>query len=119
VILADTSVWIDHLRRGNARLTAALEGQEVVTHPFVIGELACGDIHDRRAVLASLHHLPKATEATHDEVLSLVEKRRLMGHGLGYVDVHLLAAVILSPNVRLWTFDAPLAAAASRLGIMY
>jgi predicted nucleic acid-binding protein len=117
VILADTSVWVDHLRRGNRALVAALEAQEVVTHPFVIGELACGDLRDRRTVLDLLHRLPTATVATDDEALSVIERSRLMGRGLGYIDVHLLAAALLSSHVTLWTFDTPLAAAAARLGV--
>jgi predicted nucleic acid-binding protein len=117
VILADTSVWVDHLRRGNSRLEAALDAQEVVTHPFVIGELACGDLRDRRTLLALLHRLPSATVATNDEALAVIDERRLMGRGLGYIGVHLLASVLLSPDLGLWTFDASLATAAARLGV--
>ena len=116
-LLADTSVWIDHFRRGNPRLAAALEDQDVLTHPFVIGELACGDLRDRSAVLALLHRLPRATVATDDEALALIGNRRLMGRGLGYIDVHLLASALLSSSVTLWTLDAPLASTAARLGI--
>jgi predicted nucleic acid-binding protein len=118
VILADTSVWVDHLRRGNSALVAALENQEVVTHPFIIGELACGDLRDRRQVLTLLHRLPGATVATDNEALAVIDTRRLMGRGLGYVDVHLLASALLSPPLRLWTFDAALATAADRLGVV-
>lgn len=117
MLLPDTSVWIDHFRRGNTRLVAALEEQDVTTHPFVIGELACGDLIDRRQVLGLLHRLPQTTVATDSEVLAVIDRRRLMGRGLGYVDVHLLAAALLSPSVRLWTLDAALANSAARLGI--
>lgn len=118
MILADTSIWVDHLRRGNPRLAQALDDQEVVTHPFVIGELACGDLRNRSGVLALLQRLPKAVVATDAEVLAVIEQRRLMGRGLGYIDAHLLAATLLSPAVRLWTLDAPLVSAAARLGIV-
>jgi predicted nucleic acid-binding protein len=117
MILADTSIWVDHLRRGNARLAQALDDQEVVTHPFVIGELACGDLRNRSDVLGLLQRLPKAIVATDAEALAVIEKRRLMGRGLGYIDVHLLAATLLSPTVRLWTLDVPLVTAAATLGI--
>ena len=117
MILADTSVWVDHLRRGNSRLAVALDAQDVATHPFVIGELACGDLRDRRTVLALLHRLPSATVATNDEALAVIDKRRLMGRGLGFIDVHLLASALLSPDLDLWTFDTPLATAAARLGL--
>lgn len=117
MLLADTSVWIDHFRRGNSRLVAALEEQEIATHPFVIGELACGDLVDRRQVLDLLHRLPQTTVATDIEVLAVIDRRRLMGRGLAYVDVHLLAAALLSPSVRLWTLDMRLASSAARLGV--
>jgi predicted nucleic acid-binding protein len=117
MLLVDTSVWTDHFRRGNARLRALLENQDVATHPFVIGELACGELNNRGVVLKLLHELPGATVATDEEALDVIERRRLMGRGLGYIDVHLLAAALLSPPVRLWTLDAPLASAAERLGV--
>jgi predicted nucleic acid-binding protein len=116
VILVDTSVWIDHLRRGNARLAAMLDAGQVVSHPFVIGELACGTVRQRPVVLALLGRLPVSTVATHTEALAFIEGRRLMGRGLGYVDVHLLAAAALD-DVRLWTVDKRLHAAARALGV--
>lgn len=117
MLLVDTSVWVDHFRRGNARLVAALEWQRVVTHPFVIGELACGEIRDRGEVMARLQRLPVAPVATDAEALSLIENRRLMGRRLGYLDVHLLAAALLSPQLKLWTLDIALSETATRLGI--
>jgi predicted nucleic acid-binding protein len=117
VILVDTSVWIDHLRRGDARLTQALEEGEVITHPFVIGELACGGIRDRAQVMYMLERLPRAREATHKEVMAMIEGRKLMGTGIGYVDVHLLAAAALTSSGSLLTHDTRLAAAAHRLGL--
>jgi predicted nucleic acid-binding protein len=108
VILVDTSVWIDHLRRGNADLAAALEHDLVVCHPFVIGELACGNLANRAELLALLAKLPTVPVATDTEVLTLIERRRLMGRGLGYVDAHLLASAAIG-SVTLWTLDARLA----------
>ena len=117
MILVDTSVWVDHFRRGNARLVTALDRQQVVTHPFVIGELACGDLNHRTESLALLRELPVAPLATDHEALALIEARKLMGRGLGYVDVHLLAAALLSPQLTIWTLDAALSTTAARLGV--
>lgn len=114
MILADTSVWIDHLRRGNSTLIEALERDDVLTHPFVIGELACGDLKKRRDVLTLLGALPQALVATDDEVLEFIEARRLFGRGIGFVDAHLLASVALTDDACLWTLDKRLAALAAR-----
>ena len=116
MILADTSVWVDHLRRGDARLAALLDTASVLIHPFVIGEIACGSLADRATVLGLLQDLPRAVVAEADEVLVFIERHRLHGQGLGYVDVHLLAAVALTPGARLWTLDKRLRAAALALG---
>lgn len=117
MILADTSVWIDHLRRGVPRLSEALGRGEIVLHPFVIGEIACGNLRNRGEILARLVTLSSAPVATDAEALAFLEARRLMGRGLGWIDVHLLAAVTLSPGMRLWTMDARLADAAVDLGV--
>ncbi len=117
MLLADTSVWVDHLRRGNRQLVVALERESVLTHPYVIGELACGNLSRRREVLDLLGRLPAAPVATHAEALAFVEQRRLMGRGIGYVDVHLLAATALAQSARLWTLDARLARVASDLNV--
>ena len=117
MILVDTSVWIDHLRHADEELTKALEDGEVVTHPFVIGELACGNLRNRAVVMTLLEDLPRAREATHEEVMAMVEGRRLMGAGIGYVDAHLLAATALTPATRLWTRDKRLDGAAQRMGL--
>ncbi|MDQ7844267.1 MAG: PIN domain-containing protein [Armatimonadota bacterium] len=114
MILVDTSVWVDHLRRGSAELGRLLEEGEVVTHPFVIGELACGAVPHRREFLTLLSALPSATVAEHDEVLQFVERHRLYGRGLGWIDVHLLASARLSA-AALWTLDRPLQQAAAAL----
>jgi len=114
-LLADTSVWVDHLRRGNRELARALEDERVVTHPFVIGELACGNLANRAEVLDLLQRLPSATVASHEEALAFVERRKLMGRGIGWVDVHLLASATLSDDVELWTLDARLARVAAAI----
>ncbi|MBI4229516.1 MAG: PIN domain-containing protein [Planctomycetes bacterium] len=115
MVLVDTSVWVEHLRRGNAELGDLLEGGRVLTHPFVLGDLACGRMRDRPGILSLLRALPAAPVAEHEEVLSLVERHRLHGTGLGWIDAHLLASSLLSGS-RLWTFDGALRAAARRLG---
>jgi hypothetical protein len=115
--LVDTSVWVDHLRKGVPALSAALEDGRVATHPFVIGELACGNLANRTEVLSLLEELPKAPAATDAEVLELIERRKLMGRGIGYIDAHLLAAVLLGVDLHLWTRDRRLNAVAQDLGV--
>ncbi len=117
MILADTSVWVDHLRVGDPRLAETLDRAAVFAHPFVIGELACGRLRNRGEVLGLLRRLPAVPVATDDEALRFVEARRLMGRGIGWVDVHLLASSVLSGGVRLWTRDRRLAAVAAELGV--
>ena len=116
MILADTSVWVDHLRHGNRELIEHLEAGEVACHPFVIGELACGRLKDRREILGLLERLPAVPVASHDEAMAFVEARRLDRRGLGWVDVHLLASAVLG-GARLWTLDRRLAEAASATGM--
>lgn len=116
MILVDTSVWVDHLRRGDARLTGLLENAQVLAHPFVIGEIACGTLSDRTVVLELLRDLPTASVAEPEEVLDFIGRHRIHGKGLGYVDVHLLAAVALTPAATLWTRDKRLHEAAVGLG---
>lgn len=115
MILADTSVWIDHFRRGNAALAAALERDEILTHPFVIGELACGTLRNRGEILRLLAALPSAVVATDGETLLFIERHRLPGKGIGYIDANLLASVALTLGARLWTLDKGLATIAARL----
>jgi predicted nucleic acid-binding protein len=115
VILADTSVWVDHFRHGNATLAALLVDGQVATHPFVIGELACGQLHARRRILSLLAGLPAVPGPSHEEALHFVDTHRLHGTGLGWVDVHLLAASVLA-GVPLWTLDRRLAKAQARIG---
>lgn len=114
-MLVDTSVWVDHLRRRNATLVELLEQAQVRTHPFVIGELACGNLARRTVLLGSLSELPQVQTVGHAEVLSFVETRRLTGRGLGWVDMHLLAAAVLA-HLPFWTVDRRLAAVARELG---
>lgn len=116
MILVDTSVWVDHLRSGLPHLTTALDGGKVLIHPWVIGELACGNLHDRGRVLDLLQGLPAATVASDSEVLQLIEQQKLMGRGIGYVDAHLLASARLT-RCCLWTEDRRLAALAKELGV--
>ena len=107
MILVDTSVWVDHLRFRNGTLVSLLEDEQVLTHPFVIGELACGQLRHRREILRLLAALPAATVAGHEEVLALVDGRRLFGRAIGWIDAHLLASAALS-HARLLTLDRPL-----------
>ena len=119
MILVDTSVWIDHLRRGEQALATLLEENRVLLHPFVIGEIACGMLSDRAKTLELLGNLPSATLADHHEVLAFVDQHRLYGQGIGYVDAHLLASVALLPGAVLWTRDRRLHSVVSRLGYAY
>jgi predicted nucleic acid-binding protein len=104
MILVDTSVWIEHLRAGQAELAALLNEGVVLTHPFVIGELACGSLRHRARILADLAALPAAVTATDAEVLRFVEEHKLHGLGIGWIDAHLLASALIT-NCRFWTLD--------------
>jgi predicted nucleic acid-binding protein len=115
VILVDTSVWVDHLRRTNPGLEQLLERGAVLAHPWVIGELALGDLRHRDEVLGLLRRLPHAVTATPEEVLVMIERESLYGIGIGLVDAQLLAATRLTPDAELWTRDRRLREAASRL----
>lgn len=119
MILVDTSVWIDHLRTGDEDLAALLNNSQVLMHPFVLGELACGNLHNRNELLALFKDLPRVTVATDDEVLFFIERHALMARGIGYVDAHLLAAVTLGGVTRLWTRDRHLRIEADTLGLAY
>src|SRR3954454_16263126 len=117
MILVDTSVWIDHFRQGDPALATALEAGQVLMHPFVVGELACGNLARRGEVLGLLQALPQAPVATDNEALGFIDRRNLMGRGIGYIDVHLLASVALDGTATLWTRDKRLAALAVHLAL--
>jgi predicted nucleic acid-binding protein len=119
LILVDTSVWVDHLRRGDPGLVDLLERSIVIVHPFVVGEIACGSLHNREAILELLQDLPAAAVAEGDEVLRFIESHVLHGKGIGYVDVHLLASVALTEGARIWTRDKKLRLVAQMLGCAY
>lgn len=117
MVLVDTSVWVAHLRQGDVGLEALLNAGRVVCHPFIIGELVCGNLQQRSEILLHLQALPQATRAGHDEVMQFIENYHLMEKGLGYVDVHLLAAALLT-RVSLWTLDQKLNEAAVKLELV-
>lgn len=117
MILVDTSVWIDHLRGGDELLAKLLDDDEVLAHPFIIGELALGNLRQRESILADLLELPQAFVAADDEVLHFIQREGLSGIGIGYLDAHLLAATRLTPGAWLWTRDKRLSAAAERLSL--
>lgn len=117
MILVDTSVWVDHFRAGNLALAAMLDTGAVLAHPFVIGELALGNLRQRQVVLDALSDLPRAAVATDAEVLHFIDRHRLAGRGVGYVDAHLLAAARLTPGALLWTGDRRLHGLAARMGL--
>lgn len=116
MILADTSIWIDHLgAAGEPRLAQLLNNEYVLMHPFVIGEIALGTMSKRDMVLGDLALLPQAARASDDEVLHLLHAEKLFGKGIGYVDLHLLASTRLTPGASLWTKDKRLKAVAMSL----
>jgi predicted nucleic acid-binding protein len=116
MILADTSVWIDYFRAGLPELAERLRRSVVLMHPFVVGELACGNFSNRDAIFELLQQLRSVTVAEHDEVLSFIRARELYGHGIGYVDAHLLAAAVIE-GCQLWTRDKRLHTLAATLGV--
>lgn len=118
MVLVDTSIWVFHLRKGNAKLGELLNHGMVVCHPFIIGELACGNIKNRVEILSLLQSLPMVIQAEHEEVMKFIEDQGLMGKGLGYIDVHLLASALLS-GVRIWTFDKKLFGVSKILGLHF
>lgn len=118
MVLVDTSVWVSHLRDGNNELASLLNEGRVLCHPFIIGELACGNLQDRAMILSFLQWLPMSIEAEHEEVLYFIENNRLMGKGIGYVDAHLIASAVLT-GIPIWTLDKKLAQVADDLQIKY
>ena len=118
MVLVDTSVWVDHLRRGMVGLDIPLSEGQVLCHPFIVGELACGNLKNRSDILSLLQTLPAVRSAEHEEVMLFIEKHRLMGKGLGYIDVHLLTSSLLS-RAQFWTHYKRLGNAAASLGIRF
>jgi predicted nucleic acid-binding protein len=116
LILVDTSVWVDHLRGGNARLEGLLREGLVLVHPFVTGELALGRLKRRAEILGLLREMPQAQSADHEEVLDFIERHQIAGSGIGWLDAHLLVSAALG-RVRLWTLDHRLAFTAERLAL--
>ncbi|MDQ2681188.1 MAG: type II toxin-antitoxin system VapC family toxin [Candidatus Eremiobacteraeota bacterium] len=117
MILIDTSVWIDHLRLGDETLSRLLRAENVLMHPFVIGELALGSLKQRQALLSDLRDLPRAPVASDSELLHFIDQVGLPGSGIGYVDAHLLASTQLTPGSTLWTRDKRLQQVATSLGL--
>jgi predicted nucleic acid-binding protein len=117
VILVDTSVWVEHLQSGSAILAELLGDGEVLGHPFVLGELALGNLRQRNDVLQMFRRLPQTTSASYGEVLQLIDREVLFGRGIGYVDAHLLAATRLTVGTKLWTHDRRLHTVAGQLGL--
>ena len=117
MILVDTSVWVDHLRANDKALVALLNTGAVLAHPFVIGELALGNLRQREIVLNALSDLPQASVATDMEVLHFIDRHTLFGRGIGYIDAHLLAAAQLTAGAGLWTKDKRLHGVAVELGL--
>jgi len=117
MILADTSIWIDHLRSNNKALGSFLDSERVLIHPFIIGELALGNLRQRKTVLVALSDLPSISMATDAEILHFIDRYELFGRGIGYIDAHLLAAVQFTPGAYLWTSDNKLHEVADELNL--
>lgn len=118
MVFVDTSIWVFHFREGNPQLKELLLNGRVVCHPYIVGELACGNLKNRKQILSLLQTIPMVTTADHEEVMHFIEQHQLMGISLGYVDVHLLASALLS-RIPLWTKDRKLKKAAVKLNISY
>ena len=118
MVLVDTSIWVSHFRKGDPHLQELLVAEQVLCHPFITGELACGGLKNRKEIISLLQALPGAITAEIDEILEFIEHQKLIGVGIGLVDVHLLASALLT-KALLWTSDRSLRAAATRLNILY
>jgi predicted nucleic acid-binding protein len=118
MVLVDTSVWVSHLREGNPELESLLNNGDVGCHPFIIGELACGNLNNRSEILSLLQTLPMAIQAEHLEIMQFIENYRLMGKGLGYINMHLLASAVLT-EAPIWTLDKNLDEVSSQLDIAF
>ncbi len=118
MILIDSSVWMDHFRKPNRQLMALLDAEEACIHPFVIGEVACGNLKNRKEIIALLHALPGVQKADDDDILFFIERHILNGRGVGLIDIHLLASCLLD-RCRLWTADKRLQMAARELHVAH
>lgn len=118
MVLVDTSIWVAHLRKGNRQLEQLLMDAEVICHPFIIGELACGTIKNRYEILSLLRSLPSAPVLEFDELMFFIDENQMMGIGIGFVDVHLLASARIA-GISLWTTDKKLKSAAIKLSLIY
>lgn len=118
MVLVDTSIWVDHFRKTSGKLSSLLEAEEVAIHPFVLGELACGNLRNRKEIIALLHALPHATKVEDDEILLFMEQRHLMGRGIGLIDAHILASCCID-DCLLWTRDKRLQVVAKELNIQF
>ena len=119
MVLVDTSIWVNHLRRNDQTLVRLLEASKVITHPHIIGELSLGSLKNRKTVLSLLRNLPQVPLATDQEVHSMIEHHSLYGKGIGYIDAHLLAGALLLPGTKLWTQDRRLRVVADDMGIAW
>jgi predicted nucleic acid-binding protein len=117
VILADTSIWVDHLARGDEMMASLLDAEVVLMHPFIMGEIALGNLPRRAETLSDLNKLPKAVTVDSAQVISFIERNNIFGTGIGYVDAHLLVATALTSDLRLWTRDKRLRTVADKLAI--
>ena len=118
MVLVDTSIWVVHLRQGSRQLEKLLSDAEVICHPFIIGELACGNLKNRNEIISLLQSLPMAPTIEFDEFLFFIDRNHLMGKGVGFVDVHLLASAQLV-GVPLWTADKKLKSSADQLELTF
>ena len=118
-ILVDTSVWSDYMKTKNDELAKLLASDLVVTHPLIIGEIACGTPHDRKPMIVMLNELKQTRQPSIKDVLSFIENEKLYGHGCGIVDITILTACLVTPNTKIWTLDKRLKALADRFNVMY
>lgn len=118
MVLVDTSIWIDHFRQTSVTLSSLLEAEAVAVHPFILGELACGNLNNRKEIIACLHAMPSAAKVEDDEILLFIERHHLMGRGIGLMDAHILASCCLDACL-LWTRDKRLQVVASEMCIAF
>lgn len=117
MIIVDTSIWIDHLHRNEEAMASLLDENLVLMHPFVLGEISLGSLRDWHKMMRDLSKIPLAARANDNEVLNLIDGKKLQGSGIGFLDAHLLASALLSPGTFIWTRDRRLAHVAERLGV--